>query len=666
MSDGEEHEERPHEEDDEDEEEDGEREDEMESIISGTSRAVEDKIEGLRELLESLDETKSCKICYGPIDNPCALRCGHIFCETCVQRWIDTQIAKKVENAPTCPSCREHFSASQLIPLYTDIKLDDIDTVMTTLDNVIDRLRKYKQQHQVTKQKLLETAEDKRRIQAELETANEKCKEEEQKNAQKLKELREKEEKYDQLEKKRLALKACAKEPKPEDSTDEQTVEIENGEDSEESCNYNSLNNSSVSPPQQKQQPNSLLNIGNSFRALFGQAESDPSRAKVVDKYTLGECATASPDEIIIHAKKLRNGDSFGLKYIECNPIFSPQARDDSNPIVYPKEAFISFVEPYILHELKCDTIIPLTGILSSSDSPSWQKWKSRIRAKDVGFFLELDYPLNDLRYHSAVGRATSGQEEHIALELFYALARLHCNGVVHRRVAPWNIRVVQSVFPPGPSCPIYLAGFGYACTPDGDESFIPPMLPPNSYSAPEMFSSNYHPNKMDTDFWKSCDVWAAACVVSEILAGTRGCPLFCPRILRTLASGQDNGAKRLMDSNPALFSRYPVLSCVHYSSERKGVFVINVEEFCSMVRGKDALNAKESALARLMSTILVSNESKRPSAEEVVKRILELSKGRDRKLSLDALRNSAFKPIQFLALSQFAHHNCPFFFSST
>lgn len=53
-----------------------------------------------------------CGICHGQRTYPaCPVDCGHVFCWTCLQKWVQTV-------RPECPICRSHCSAKDVIPLY--------------------------------------------------------------------------------------------------------------------------------------------------------------------------------------------------------------------------------------------------------------------------------------------------------------------------------------------------------------------------------------------------------------------------------------------------------------------------------------------------------------------------------------------------------------------
>lgn len=57
----------------------------------------------------------SCSICFNKIDNEYKLDCGHVFHESCIEKWINTN--------PSCPICRYNltFSVDKFVKLINKI-----------------------------------------------------------------------------------------------------------------------------------------------------------------------------------------------------------------------------------------------------------------------------------------------------------------------------------------------------------------------------------------------------------------------------------------------------------------------------------------------------------------------------------------------------------------
>jgi len=419
-----------------------------------------------------------------------------------------------------------------------------------------------------------------------------------------------------------------------------------------------------------KPKPTSIAeNIWSFLRSQVGLEPASGTSVvkKTLKSYTLYECATQCPDEIIIRATKREERSSYGLKYFDCDSNF--QVKVEPRPVI-PPASYQPFVEPYILYNCFSQAIVRLAGIIEHTGEDEshegWKAWKPRLHApSQCGYFMSLEWSKADLLYYSATRSITPKNAGSIALQLFEALSYLHSHGVVHRSVAPWNIRVADGRH--GNS--IFLAGFSTACTPEGDPLYIPKMPGPNSYSAPEMFSINYSEGLMKTnkEFWMKYDVWAAACIVAEILVGTRGRPLFKPRLLYHLANGGVDAARKMMAEQPGMYSHYPVLACVRpgepgTSPEYRNNYFIAVEDLSKMVSGLDYLDRSNIALAEIISDVLVADPSQRPSAEEIAEQISERCVGAVKPAVVSG-RKTHLVPITESVLKNFAKFGLPFFF---
>jgi hypothetical protein len=52
-----------------------------------------------------------CNVCLDTVVDPVVTRCGHLYCWTCLYRWLHT-------NHTECPVCKAGVRAETVIPLY--------------------------------------------------------------------------------------------------------------------------------------------------------------------------------------------------------------------------------------------------------------------------------------------------------------------------------------------------------------------------------------------------------------------------------------------------------------------------------------------------------------------------------------------------------------------
>lgn len=158
--------------------------------------------------------------------------------------------------------------------------------------------------------------------------------------------------------------------------------------------------------------------------------------------------------------------------------------------------------EARILKKAASDHIIPL-----------WETFR------EGGGHLVLVFPYmpRDLEQVLRRRTLTKAQERACLKDLFTALAHIHSMGMIHRDIKPSNILLKT------PSGPSYLADFGIAWDPKD-----PASEPPNSkitdvgttsYRAPELLFGY-------TSYGTAIDMWAAGCVVAEVVSREKQ-PLF-------------------------------------------------------------------------------------------------------------------------------------------
>lgn len=104
-------------------------------------------------------EGETCTICFEPWTTagdhrPSALRCGHLFGFTCIQRWI-----KSAGTASKCPQCNKKAKRSDIVKLYV--------TKLRALDNSEQETLKRALEHEqsLRRKAELESAQDKLRLQ---------------------------------------------------------------------------------------------------------------------------------------------------------------------------------------------------------------------------------------------------------------------------------------------------------------------------------------------------------------------------------------------------------------------------------------------------------------------------------------------------------------------
>ncbi|EKX45903.1 hypothetical protein GUITHDRAFT_108355 [Guillardia theta CCMP2712] len=55
----------------------------------------------------------SCPICMEKFKSKVATKCGHLFCNKCIRKWIS-----EVHSGRKCPKCRKRVGVSDLRPIY--------------------------------------------------------------------------------------------------------------------------------------------------------------------------------------------------------------------------------------------------------------------------------------------------------------------------------------------------------------------------------------------------------------------------------------------------------------------------------------------------------------------------------------------------------------------
>ncbi|KAL9656600.1 hypothetical protein ABK040_002873 [Willaertia magna] len=60
------------------------------------------------------NDTWSCNICFDTASEPVVTQCGHLYCWSCIYRWIQSQSNQTLQ----CPVCKAGIKQEQIIPIY--------------------------------------------------------------------------------------------------------------------------------------------------------------------------------------------------------------------------------------------------------------------------------------------------------------------------------------------------------------------------------------------------------------------------------------------------------------------------------------------------------------------------------------------------------------------
>ena len=67
--------------------------------------------EGEEKSVGEAEASFVCNICLDPVKDPVITQCGHLYCWSCLYRWLNTQHT-------TCPVCKAGVSKENVIPLF--------------------------------------------------------------------------------------------------------------------------------------------------------------------------------------------------------------------------------------------------------------------------------------------------------------------------------------------------------------------------------------------------------------------------------------------------------------------------------------------------------------------------------------------------------------------
>ncbi|XP_026411460.1 E3 ubiquitin-protein ligase RMA1H1-like [Papaver somniferum] len=88
------------------------------SVSAAAAAAAADAVT-TTPLDNSVNACFDCNICLENAHEPVVTLCGHLYCWSCIYKWLHLQKAtKEPENQPLCPVCKASVSLSSLVPLY--------------------------------------------------------------------------------------------------------------------------------------------------------------------------------------------------------------------------------------------------------------------------------------------------------------------------------------------------------------------------------------------------------------------------------------------------------------------------------------------------------------------------------------------------------------------
>ncbi len=129
-------------------------------------------------------------------------------------------------------------------------------------------------------------------------------------------------------------------------------------------------------------------------------------------------------------------------------------------------------------------------------------------------FVLVFPFQSTDLEQLLHAGPLSEQQAKSCLRDLFEALDHIHSKGIIHRDVKPSNILLDRV------DGPAYLADFGIAWCPDD------PASEPVDRKITDVGTTSYRPPELlfgHTAYDVKLDMWAAGCVVAEVVTSSKG-----------------------------------------------------------------------------------------------------------------------------------------------
>jgi len=112
----------------------------LKSLRTDLQRNVTRK-ESIEERLKEVT-TKSCGICYEPLENPIYLSCSHMFCGQCILTWMQTNLRTR-HSQVNCPECRTVIDSSKVVAIVKDkVDAETIPIILSKEDQLLDIIQK--------------------------------------------------------------------------------------------------------------------------------------------------------------------------------------------------------------------------------------------------------------------------------------------------------------------------------------------------------------------------------------------------------------------------------------------------------------------------------------------------------------------------------------------
>jgi len=113
----------------------------------GRVRSLQTELQRLIVRKSSIEErlkevtTKTCSICYEPLENPIYLSCSHMFCGQCILTWMQSNL-KTRNSVVHCPECRTIIDSSKIVAIVKEKTEHNIPIILSKEDQMLDIIQK--------------------------------------------------------------------------------------------------------------------------------------------------------------------------------------------------------------------------------------------------------------------------------------------------------------------------------------------------------------------------------------------------------------------------------------------------------------------------------------------------------------------------------------------